>query len=40
MWLTQWLKNSLQEVQEYFVLLGKVARGLVTRPFYMRDVIE
>jgi len=39
-WLTQWLKNSLQEVQEYFVLLGKVARGLVTRPFYMRDVIE
>lgn len=39
-WLTQWLKHSLQEVQEYFVMLGKVARGLVTRPFYMRDVIE
>lgn len=39
-WLTQWLKNALQEVQEYFVLLGKVARGLVTRPFYARDVME
>lgn len=40
MWLTQWLKNSLLEVQEYFLLLGKCARGLVSRPFYARDVIE
>jgi len=39
-WLVQWLKSSLQEVQEYFLLLSKVGRGLVTRPFYMRDVIE
>jgi len=39
-WLTQWLKSALQEVQEYFVLLGKVGRGLVTPPFYARDVIE
>jgi phospholipid/cholesterol/gamma-HCH transport system permease protein len=39
-WLTAWIKHGLQEVQEYFVLLGKVGRGLVTRPFYRRDVIE
>ena len=39
-WLTQWLKSALQQVQEYFILLGKVARGLVTPPFYARDVIE
>lgn len=39
-WLSRWLKNGLQEVQEYFLLLGKVARGLVTRPFYLRDTIE
>ncbi len=39
-WLAQWLKHSLQEVQDYFLLLGKVGRGLVTRPFYARDVME
>jgi phospholipid/cholesterol/gamma-HCH transport system permease protein len=39
-WLVQWLKHSLQEVQDYFLLLGKVGRGLVTRPFYARDVME
>jgi len=39
-WLVQWLKHSLQEVQEYFLLLGKVGRGLVSRPFYARDVME
>ncbi len=39
-WLTAWVKHGLQEVQEYFLLLGKVGRGLVTRPFYARDVIE
>lgn len=39
-WLSAWLKHALQEVQEYFVLLGKVARGLVTPPFYARDVVE
>lgn len=39
-WLVQWLKHSLQEVQDYFLLLGKIGRGLVTRPFYARDVME
>ena len=36
----EWLKGALQEVQEYFVLLGKVARGLVRPPFYARDMVE
>lgn len=39
-WLTEWMKGSLLEVQEYLRLLGKVFRGMVTRPFYLRDVIE
>lgn len=39
-WLVAWLKHALQEVQDYVRLLGKVGRGLVTRPFYARDVIE
>jgi len=28
------------EVQEYMRLVGQVARGLVTRPIYARDIIE
>jgi phospholipid/cholesterol/gamma-HCH transport system permease protein len=39
-WLVEWLKGSLLEVQEYLRLLQQVFRGLVTRPFYLRDVIE
>lgn len=39
-WFTEWLKGSLLEVQEYLRLLMRVFRGMVTRPFYMRDVIE
>jgi phospholipid/cholesterol/gamma-HCH transport system permease protein len=38
--LVDWLKRSLQEVQEYLKLLGQVARSLVSRPFYRRDIIE
>lgn len=37
---TRWLKSALQEVQQYFQLLGKVGRGLMTRPFYPRDMVE
>ena len=33
-------KSALLEVQEYVGMIGKVLRGLVTRPFYFRDVIE
>src|SRR5918996_6356857 len=33
-------KSALLEVQEYVGMIGKVLRGLVSRPFYHRDVIE
>ena len=36
----EWLKSALLEVQEYVFMIGKVGRGLVSRPFYYRDVIE
>jgi phospholipid/cholesterol/gamma-HCH transport system permease protein len=35
-----WGKAAVLEVQEYFTMLGKVARALVTRPFYARDMVE
>jgi phospholipid/cholesterol/gamma-HCH transport system permease protein len=36
----EWVKAALLEVQEYVRMLGKFGRGLVTRPFYVRDLIE
>jgi phospholipid/cholesterol/gamma-HCH transport system permease protein len=36
----EWVKAALLEVQEYVGMVGKFLRGLVTRPFYYRDVIE
>ena len=36
----EWLKAALLEVQEYVLMIGKVGRGLTSRPFYYRDVIE
>jgi phospholipid/cholesterol/gamma-HCH transport system permease protein len=35
-----WLKSALLEMQEYTLMLGKVGRAMVTRPFYVRDIIE
>ena len=35
-----WVKTALLEVQEYVLMVGKVARAAVTRPFYARDVVE
>ena len=35
-----WLRHAVQEFQEYLLLMGRVARGLSSRPFYARDVIE
>jgi phospholipid/cholesterol/gamma-HCH transport system permease protein len=35
-----WVKSALLEVQEYVRMVGKVARSLVTPPFYLRDVVE
>jgi len=37
---TAWMKDAVHEVQEYFLLLGAVGRGLVSRPIYRRDIIE
>jgi phospholipid/cholesterol/gamma-HCH transport system permease protein len=34
------VKSALLELQEYVLMLGKVGRAAVTRPFYFRDVIE
>lgn len=36
----RWVKHALLEVQEYLRLLMQVFQGLVTRPFYRRDIIE
>lgn len=36
----QWLRDGVQEVQEYMRLMGRVAHGLVSRPFYRRDLVE
>ena len=35
-----WLKRSALEVQEYLRLLGRIGRGLGTRPVYWRDIVE
>src|SRR5512132_353642 len=35
-----WAKSALLEVQEYVLMVGKVARATFTRPFYFRDVVE
>jgi phospholipid/cholesterol/gamma-HCH transport system permease protein len=35
-----WAKSALLEVQEYVLMVGKVARATITRPFYFRDVVE
>jgi phospholipid/cholesterol/gamma-HCH transport system permease protein len=38
--IVEWTKHALLEVQEYLRLIGQVGRGLVSRPFYFRDVVE
>jgi phospholipid/cholesterol/gamma-HCH transport system permease protein len=38
--LSEALKRGALEVQEYLHLIAQVARGLVTRPIYTRDIIE
>ena len=34
------LESALLELQEYVLMVGKVGRAAVTRPFYGRDMIE
>jgi phospholipid/cholesterol/gamma-HCH transport system permease protein len=36
----EWVKAALLEVQEYVRMLGKTARGVVTPPFYYKDVVQ
>jgi phospholipid/cholesterol/gamma-HCH transport system permease protein len=38
--IVSFTKAALLEVQEYVKLLGKVGRGLTSRPYYYRDIIE
>jgi phospholipid/cholesterol/gamma-HCH transport system permease protein len=38
--LQSWTKSALLELQEYVLMVWKVARGTVTRPFYVRDIVE
>ena len=35
-----WTKSALLEVQEYVLMVGKVGRACITRPFYFRDIVE
>jgi phospholipid/cholesterol/gamma-HCH transport system permease protein len=34
------IKSALLELQEYVLMVGKVGRALVTRPFYFHDMVE
>jgi phospholipid/cholesterol/gamma-HCH transport system permease protein len=38
--LDNWLKHAAYEVQEYVRLTAAALRGIVSRPFYRRDVVE
>jgi phospholipid/cholesterol/gamma-HCH transport system permease protein len=38
--LSERAKHAVLEVQEYLRLLGQVGKGLVSRPFYGRDLVE
>ena len=38
--LEHWIKAALLEVQEYTKTTGATIRGVFTRPFYFRDVVE
>ena len=35
-----WAKSTLLEMQEYVLLIWKSARAAVTRPLYLRDIVE
>ena len=36
----EWVKAALLEVQEYIGMLAKTGRGIVSRPFYYKDVVQ
>ena len=39
-WFIEWVKKALLEVQEYVKMCVAAAKGIFSRPFYFRDVIE
>jgi len=36
----EWVKAALLEVQEYVAMLARTARGVVSPPFYYKDVVQ
>jgi phospholipid/cholesterol/gamma-HCH transport system permease protein len=38
--VSTWSKQAVLEIQEYFLLIGQIGRGLLSRPIYTRDIIE
>lgn len=38
--MMEWLKAAVLEVQQYIRLQGQTLQGAVTRPFYVRDIVE
>jgi phospholipid/cholesterol/gamma-HCH transport system permease protein len=38
--LVQWFKDVVLVVQDYVRMQGAALRGMVTRPFYFRDIVE
>jgi len=38
--INEWLKAAVQEVQEYVRLCWAVMKGVTSRPFYYRDLIQ
>lgn len=38
--MIEWIKAALLEVQEYVRMLGQFVRGLISRPFYYRDIVQ
>lgn len=38
--LESWLKNGVLEVQEYMRLQAATVRGITSRPYYFRDIVE
>src|SRR5688500_4885640 len=36
----KWLKAAVLEVQEYMLMIAALMRGIFSRPYYRRDIIE
>jgi phospholipid/cholesterol/gamma-HCH transport system permease protein len=38
--IDKWLKQAVLEVQEYVLLVAAALRGIFSRPYYRRDIVE